>query len=307
MAQKVFNKELVPSLTSYDAQRISPKDLRPDPVLNGRVSLPDIAKFKRDFLDPNVGQVQPITIAKLDGLPVIVDGVTRWRAALEITKEGIGPHENGAFMLKCQYSAAKTPLERYTLTVKANIRNEPTPEDEAHSIAIFLHTFGLPEEDIAARIYGRFTLDGKPDIKWLRERNAMNDLTADAMIALKGGKMDSKAAIALAKLTPEKQREKLTLLDSGQKLTVAAIKRSTSTNGSGTAASAAALNKNGSDPLTVAEFRNSGTAERKIRTVSDFRSLVQEYIDMDIPERIKGFTCENAVRKILSDLLDDLK
>ena len=64
MAQKVFSSELVPSLRAYDAIRVSPKDLRPDPVLNGRVELPNIANFKRDFLDPRIGQVQPITIKK---------------------------------------------------------------------------------------------------------------------------------------------------------------------------------------------------------------------------------------------------
>lgn len=290
MAQKVFDRKQFPLMKAFDAQRFHPNDLKPDPILNGRVSLPDIAKFKRDFLDPNVGQVQPITIAKVDGLPVIVDGVTRWRAAKEISDEKIGLHEGGAFFLKCQYTPAKTPLERYTLTVKANIRNEPTPEDEAHSIAIFLHTFMLDEADIASRIYGRTTMDGKPDVKWLRERNAINDLTPAAIVLLKSGKLKSKAAVALAKLTPTQQKEKLKTIADGGTLTVAAIRRQAADTAPAVAAA--------STPESQA---------RKIRTVSDCRTLVQEYIDMDIPSRIAGLSCENALRTILTELLDEMK
>lgn len=302
-----FDKTIAPSATRVNDYLLDPRELRPDPVLNGRVELPDIEKFKKDFRNPKIGQIQPITIKKVDGAPVIVDGVSRWRAALELTEAGEGPF-NGIFKLQCRYFYAKNPVDYFIATIKANIRNEPKHEDNAHNVALLIHNFNMTEEDVAIEVYSRTTSDGKPDIAWVKECLAINDLTPEGLEALKTGKLkDVKAAVALSKLTAKIQREKLKSVPDGAKLTAGTIKRSTPPNGSGTAASAAALNKNGSDPLTVAEFRNHGNSERKIRTVSDFRKLVEEYLEMDIPERIKGFTCENAVRKILSDLLDELK
>lgn len=287
MAKEVFDSTVASRLNSY---RIDPRNLKPDPVLNGRVKLPDIAKFRADFLNPAIGQVQSITIAKVDGEPVIIDGVTRWRAALELTNEGTGPHEGGVFFLKCQYSPAKTPMERYILTVKANIRNEPTPEDDAHSIAIFLHTFSQTEAYVAEHVYGRFTLDGKPDLAWVRERNALNDLTSKALEALREGKLKSKAAIALAKLTPKEQKAKLELLDAGQKLTVAAIKRVAPVVGTS----------------TTSEASPTPPAKRKWDKKA-FCELLQSYIDADLPPHTARMTAENAVRTVLGQIQEEIE
>ena len=291
MAQKVFSSELVPSLRAYDAIRVSPKDLRPDPVLNGRVELPNIANFKRDFLDPRIGQVQPITIKKVDGLPVIVDGVTRWRAALEITEEGTGPHEGGAFFLKCQYVVAKTPADYFILTIKGNIRNEPKPADDAHNVAILIHNFQFTEERIAGEVYGRFTPDGAPDVSWVRAVNALNDLTPRALEAMKAGRVKSKAAIALAKLTPKEQNAKLELLEPGQKLTVAAIKRAASPQPQESTS-------DGSVTPPVAPKRKWDRRQ--------FVELIEQYLEMDLPAKIKGLSCENAVRAVLGEILDEI-
>lgn len=287
MAKDVFDPSIASRLNSY---RIDPRNLKPDPVLNGRAKLPDIAKFRSDFLNPAIGQVQSITIAKVDGEPVIIDGVTRWRAALEITNECIGPHEGGVFFLKCQYSPAKTPMERYVLTVKANIRNEPTPEDEAHSIAIFIHTFGQNEAYVAEHVYGRFTLDGKPDIGWVRERNALNDLTPKALQALRDGKLKSKAAVALAKLTPKEQKEKLALLDEGQKLTVAAIRRIAPANGTG----------------TTSEPSPAPPVKRKWDKATVCVKL-QNWIDMKLPPHIARMDAENAIRTVLGEIINEIE
>src|ERR1017187_8627590 len=102
MAHKVFSKELVPSCTARDSVRISPLDIRidEDPNLNGRAVLPDIKWLEDDFLNPAVGQIEPVLVRKKDGYPVLVAGRGRWRAAREITLAKNGPHENGSFMLK---------------------------------------------------------------------------------------------------------------------------------------------------------------------------------------------------------------
>ena len=220
-----FDKELVPSASRINIYLISPFEMKPDADLNGRVDLPSIKKFEDDFRNPTVGQLEPIIIKKVDGYPVIVDGVGRWRAACNISNAKEGPHEGGVFKLQCRYFVAKSPLDYFIATVKANIRNETKPADDAHNVSIFLHNFNLSEEDIAGRIYGRFTADGKPDVKWVRDMAALSNLTAEGLEALKAGTLKPKSAIALAGMTAKIQKEKLKKLAAGEKLTVAAIKR----------------------------------------------------------------------------------
>jgi hypothetical protein len=48
MALKALSKELHPSLGTFDGVTLEPKDLKVSPSFNGRVELPDIAKFKRE-------------------------------------------------------------------------------------------------------------------------------------------------------------------------------------------------------------------------------------------------------------------
>ena len=223
-------------------------------------------------------------------MPVIVDGVTRWRAALEISDEGIGPHEGNAFFLKCQYVVAKSPADYFILTIKANIRNDPTPEDNAHNIALLVHNFMLDESDIAERVYGRLTADGKPDVQWVRETLSLNDLTPRALEMLKSGKFTSKAAVALAKLTAEKQEEKLSLVDAGHKLTVAAIKRAAPVNGTGTTSEASPV----------------APVVRKLNPQA-FCDILQQYIDMELPSWISQMTPENAVRTVLGQIKDEVR
>lgn len=285
----IFDEDQYPLIKKFDGQRVHPKDLRPDPVLNGRVELPNIAKFKADFLVPEIGQIQPITICKLDGIPTIIDGVSRWRAAMEITNEGIGPHEGGAFFLKCAYSVAKTPMARYLLTVKANIRNDPKPADVAHSIAIFLHQFQQSEEYIAAEVYARYTLDGKPDVGWVRECNALNDLTPNSIEAIKAGKVKSKAAVALSKLTPERQLQKIAELRDGQQLTVAAIKR------------AVAPAPQSDTPETPARSPRHGKWD-----LTAFRKLVESHLSSGVPDHVKKKSCDDILREVLGSILDAL-
>jgi ParB-like chromosome segregation protein Spo0J len=185
---------------------IDPRHLKLDPVLNGRVELPDVTKFEADFRNPKIGQIQPITVRKKsDGYAYIVDGVSRWRAALNVTKEKGGTFDDGVFMLRCRYFVG-SDSDCFIATIKANIRNEPKPEDDAHNISILIHNFSMEEEDVAGRIYGRYTIDNKPDVKWLRDRLALCDLTPEGIEALKSGRLKPKAAVQLAKLAKDEQK-----------------------------------------------------------------------------------------------------
>ena len=44
MAQDVFNKEDFPGISRINSYLADPRELKPDPVLNGRVELPDVEK-----------------------------------------------------------------------------------------------------------------------------------------------------------------------------------------------------------------------------------------------------------------------
>ena len=292
MALKALNKELHPSLGTFDGVTLGPEDLTPNPNFNGRVELADITKFKRDFLDPRIGQIQPISIWKHPTTMKawIIDGVTRWRAALEITQEGIGPHKDGAFRLKCLYLQCANEQEAFILTVKGNIRNEPRQADNVHNIAICRYNLGLEEEDIAARVYGRFTLQGKPDVKWVQEMLSLNSLAPEALKELNAGKLKSAAARALAKLTPDKQREKLATVGNGHKLTVAAIKRDGPPESPGTSPEV---------PADAPRLRKCDKAT--------FCAILQEWIDMTLPPQIATMTVENAVRTVLGQIHDEIQ
>ena len=233
MALKCLNKELHPSLGTFDGVTLMPDDLRPSPNFCGRVELEDIAKFRRDFLDPKIGQIQPLSIWKnpKTGYAWIIDGVTRWRAAKEITDAKIGPH-NGSFRLKCLYIQCATEHEAFVLTIKANIRNDPSQASNVRNVAICRYNLMLEPEDIAGRVYGRFRLDGSPDVKWVEEMLALNNLAPEALVALSAGRLKSAAARALSKLTPDAQRAKIAEAGDGA-ITSALVKSEASANGNG--------------------------------------------------------------------------
>jgi hypothetical protein len=234
MALKALSKELHPSLGTYDGVSLLPDDLRPSPNFCGRIELEDIAKFKRDFLDPRIGQIQPISIWKnpQSQLAWIIDGVTRWRAGKEITDEKIGPHKDGTFRLKCLYLQCATEQDAFILTIKGNIRNDPSQASNIRNVAICRYNLGLEVDDIAGRVYGRFTLKGDPDTKWVDEMLALNNLAPEALKALSDGKLKSAAARALAKMTPDAQRERIKSAGDGN-ITAATLNGSAPTNGNG--------------------------------------------------------------------------
>lgn len=286
----IFTKEAVPSYKRTDAHMIDPREVEIAPELNGRLELPQIDTFLADFRNPKIGQIQPVTITKRNGRPVIVDGHCRWRAALELTNNGEGPFDGGVFKLKCVYFVG-TDLECFIATIKANVRNEPKAEDDGYNISRLLHNFGMDESEIAQRIYGRTTVDGKPDVKWVRDRAALAELAPEAVQALREGKLKPSAAVALASLTQDVQREKLRRAASeGKKLTTASIKRDDSA------------------PATTPAVPEGGGNNQKPGkvTVDKCREVLQQYIDMDIPTRIQGMTCENAIRTILGEILDEI-
>jgi hypothetical protein len=217
----LFSREAVPSYKRVDVHLMDPREIDIMPEFNGRKSLPPIDDLLREFPDPKIGQLVDVIITKREGRPVLLAGHRRWRAAIQLTEEGKGPFD-GVFKLRCK-NFSGTPLECFLVTLKENQRAETDAEDDAYNISRLIQNFSMSEEDVAIKAYNRRTLDGKADVKWVRDRLALTDLAPEALAALKTGKLKPNAAVALAKLSAKVQREKIA---SGEKLTVASINSS---------------------------------------------------------------------------------
>lgn len=217
----VFDKEQVPSFKRADSYMLDPREIVIKPEYNGRHILPPIDDLLEEF--PKIGQHTPVLITKEDGFPVLLAGHRRWRAAIELTKQKAGVHEGGVFKLKCSYFKG-TPVECFVLTVSENASREAAqPIDDGYNICK-LRNFGLEDEDIALRIYRKFTTDKKPDVKWIQERAALVDLAEEAMEALNSGRLKPNAAAVLATLSKQAQRDKINAVPEGKKITAASIK-----------------------------------------------------------------------------------
>lgn len=214
----LFSKEQYPDYRRVDYHMLDPRSIKILPEFNGRKNPKPIDVLLKEFIDPKVGQLVPVIITKRDGEPVLLAGHRRWQTAVQLTEEGKGPFD-GVFKLRCT-NFTGTPFECFLVTLRENMREDLDADDDGYNISRLVHNFSMSEEDVAA-FYRKVTLAGKPDVDWVRGRLALVDLTAEAVDALKAGKLKPKAAVELAKLSAKVQRQKL---ESG-KLTVAAIKR----------------------------------------------------------------------------------
>jgi ParB-like chromosome segregation protein Spo0J len=222
----VFDTEKAPSVQRVDSFMIDPREVRLKPEFNGRQVLPPIDDLLEGFLD--VGQIQDCLISRDGGIPVLEAGHRRWRCAIELTKRGKGPFD-GVFKLRCKYFKG-SELDLFIATVQENSdRVETKPIDDAHNITKFLR-LGLSEEEIARRVYRKKTPEGAPDVRWVQDRAALIELSAESVEALNDGTIKNvSAAVALAKLSKTAQKDAVKhSKDSGKKLTAASLKKTDS-------------------------------------------------------------------------------
>lgn len=287
---KIFNRELAPSEAVYDGKMLDPREIRIDAELNGRHECPPIDDLVADFLNPAIGQIQPVLITKDDdGAPLLKAGNRRWRAAMEVTRLKQGPYE-GVFRLKCQYVKG-SPLECFVLTIKENLgRVEALPIDDGYNISRLRVNFGMSHEDIALKVYGRKLTDGSPDVKWVKDREALSDLAAEAAEAVTGGRVKPSAVLELAKLSKTAQRALLKSTEG--KITTAVIKRAT------------APTPQSDNIQTIA----AAPAKRKQgkTAICDACEVIDRYIGMELPKGILDMSVQSAVRQVLRQLSDDI-
>lgn len=287
MGQKVFDKALAPSASVSDMFMIDPREIQIREEYNGRHEEPEVDDLIEDFMNPNIGQIVPVTVTKDDGAPVLLAGHRRYRAAIAVTKAKNGPFD-GVFKLKCTYYRGK-PLECFMLTVRENLnRKEVSPTCDGWNISKF-RNFGMSDEDIAIKVYGRKSLDGKPDTKWIEDRAAMIDLTPEAMEAVASGIVKPSAVVALAKMKKQAQRD--LIRDNAGKITTAVIKRVTSPVAQSDAAQ--------SVPIAPAKRKQANTA--------NCCEILDRYIGMELPKHILAMTPQAAVREVLRQVSDEIE
>lgn len=259
-----------------------PELIKFNPALNGRHELPDIEWLITSMVKH--GQLQPVSIKNNGGEPWLHIGHSRWRAGIEINKRSLTPVP---FKLRCVYFKG-SERDAFLATIAENRdRNATTPIDDAHNMAR-LERYGMTLEEIATEYH--------EETKWVRDRMALIELCEDAQKAVASGTLKPSAAKVLAKMSSDAQKVQL---ESGKKLTAGGLKRIASVNASQPAAPAAALNTT----PTVLESRQTLRKWDK----QAFLNLIDEYLEMDIPKRIQGMTCENAIRVFLGEMRDQIE
>ncbi len=287
----IFTKELVPSYKRADLHMIDPREMKLDPMFQGRVDPVDVEGFYLDFLNPKIGQLQAITVRKKDdGLPYVVDGAGRWEAAIRVTTEGKGPFD-GVFKLACKYFVGND-FDAFKATVKANIRNEPTVRDDAHNVSILHHNFHMSAEDIATGVYNRRDAAGAPDTRWVEDMLVLADLTPEGIIAMKEGRLAVPQALKLARLAKTAQKSLLKEQSGAKKITTAVIKR-------------AAAPAPQSDATQAAPKAPAKRTTPKTGTC-DACETIDRWIGLSLPQNILKMAVQDAVRNVLRQLSDEI-
>jgi|SRR6185437_7695434 len=195
-----------------------PEDLTVDPTMNGRHDLPDIEWLVQDMLLPH-GQIQPVSIRKTAGKPVLTAGFSRWRAAVEINKRGLTPVP---FRLWCKYTQL-TEQQAFIANISENrVRNVTTELDDAHNIQRLINVYQMSEAQ-TAEVY-----HATPG--WIRGRLQLLELSPAAETAVRAKRVVGPAVKAIAKLSKDAQAKvlakpgKITLADVKEQAPAAAPK-----------------------------------------------------------------------------------
>jgi ParB family transcriptional regulator, chromosome partitioning protein len=170
-----------------------PEELEFDPQANGRHDLPDICDLIQSLL--TFGQLQPVTIRKSEGKPVLVAGFSRWRAISEINEKSLSPVK---LKLRCSYTQL-TEVQAFLATIEENrVRNETTPMDDAYNIQRLINVYQMTEQKVAEAY--------RTTPAWVKGRLQLLELTPEAEKAVRSGRVAPSAAKALAKLSKSHQK-----------------------------------------------------------------------------------------------------
>ena len=183
--------------------RFWPEDIVVKGELNGRHNLPEIADLIAD-IEAN-GQGVPVTIRNDGGRPVLVKGFSRWRAIVDINKR----HPKEKRQVRCVYTQL-SEHEAFLENIAENrFRNATTELDDAHNIKRLMKVYAMTEEQIVPVYFpaAQGENEKKDALKWIRKTLKLADLTKEAELAVRSGRLKGSAALAISKLSAELQRE----------------------------------------------------------------------------------------------------
>lgn len=211
MGKTIFESEITRGVTEWAAL---PEELDVDPQMNGRHELPDIQWIVDSILKH--GQLQPITIRREGGRPVLVAGFSRWRAVSEINKKKL---TDKPLRLRCSYTAL-TAKQAFLANIEENrVRNATTPMDDAYNLQRLVNVYQMSPQECADAY--------RASVSWVKNRLALIEATPEVEKQIRAGKIKGSAAQAVAKLSKEHQRNLAKKAETHGKLTTADIKAET--------------------------------------------------------------------------------
>lgn len=173
--------------------RFLPEMLEIDPAMNGRHELPDVAWIVDSIL--RHGQLQPVTIRRTAGKPVLVAGFSRWRAVSQINKEKL---TEKPLELRCSYTAL-TEKQAFLANIEENrVRNATTPMDDAYNIQRLINVYQMTEDEVADAY--------RASASWVKGRLGLIEATPEVEKEIRAGTIKGPAAQAVAKLSKEHQK-----------------------------------------------------------------------------------------------------
>jgi ParB family transcriptional regulator, chromosome partitioning protein len=168
-------------------------DIKFKPELNGRAELPDIEELKASILE--YGQLQPVVVRSENDMPVLIMGFSRWRAITELNKDRTG---DDRIKIAAVYERCNEQ-EAFVRNWEENRRRkETTALDDAHHFDQ-LERWGWD----AAKIAQRF----KVTPKFVSDRLTLIQAEPEVQVALKEKRINTSAAVKLAKLASDQQRK----------------------------------------------------------------------------------------------------
>jgi ParB/RepB/Spo0J family partition protein len=173
-----------------------PEHIEVLPELNGRHELPDITALVDSIL--RHGQLQPVTIRKTGKNPVLVAGFSRWRAISYINANKLTP---APLELSCSYTQL-TEKQAFLANIEENrVRNETSPIDDAYNVQRLINVYQMSEQEVATAY--------RVSVSWVKDRLQLLELTPEAEVAVRSGRVKPSAAKAISKLSQEQQRKVL--------------------------------------------------------------------------------------------------
>lgn len=194
--------------------RFLPEQLDVDPAMNGRHDLPDIQWIVDSIL--RHGQLQPVTIRRTAGKPVLVAGFSRWRAVTEINKKKL---TEKPLELRCSYTAL-TEKQAFLANIEENrVRNATTPMDDAYNIQRLINVYQMTAAEIAESY--------RASASWVKGRLDLIEATPEVEKQIRKGTIKGPAAKEIAKLGKEHQKNLAKVAEEKGKVTKADIQKET--------------------------------------------------------------------------------